>query len=131
EDGQEIVSSHERQGSCVAHYTDEVDEGRHHAPEDDHQNREVLVHSFEQAVKGQGEEDQNDRAEQVADDAETEEPFVSGDVAGGGGRVAMHEQLAGNVHEADGAGEDEEQVPEAGDSPGVAGWAHESPLAGV
>jgi hypothetical protein len=33
----------------------------------------------------------------------------------------MHEQLAGNVDEADGAGEDEEQVPEAGDSPWVAG----------
>src|SRR5258708_29397669 len=129
--GQKIVSAHERQGSSVAHYTDEVDEGRHHAAEDDHQHSEVLVHSFEQAVKGQREEDQNDRAEQVADDAETEEPLVSGDVAGRGGRVAMHEQLAGNVDEADGAGEDEEQVPEVGDSPRGAGLGHVSSLAGV
>jgi hypothetical protein len=33
----------------------------------------------------------------------------------------MHEQLAGNVDEADRAGEDEEQVEESGDSPWVAG----------
>src|SRR5260370_1347090 len=120
--GQEIVSAHERQGSGVAHYTDEVDEGRHHAPEDDHQHREVLVHSLEQAVKGQGEKDQDDRAEQVADDAETEEPFVSGDVAGRGGRVAMHEQLVGNVDEGEDAAVVKDEVPESGEAPGVDGW---------
>jgi hypothetical protein len=121
EDGEEIGAAHERQGSGVVHHTDEVDEGGHHAAEDDHQHSEVLVHSFEQAVEGQGEEDQDDRAGQLADDAKTEEPLVRGDVAGRGGGVAMDEQLAGNVDEAEGAAENEEQVPEFGDSAWVAG----------
>lgn len=60
--------------------------------------------------------------EQVADDAETEERFVRGDVVGRRGRVALHEQSAGNVEDADRAGDGEEQVQESGDSPGVAGW---------
>lgn len=49
---------------------------------------------------------------------------MSGDVAGGGGGVAMHEELAGNVNEAEGATEDDEQIPESGDSAGVAGRGH-------
>ena len=37
-------------------------------------------------------------------------------VVGRRGRVALHEQLAGNIHDADGAGDCEEQVQESGDS---------------
>jgi len=82
---------------------------------------EVLVHCLEQPVKGQDEEDQDHRADQVAHDAETEERLVSGDVAGRRGRVAIHEQFAGNIDEAQWGEDAKEQVPESGDSPGVAG----------
>jgi hypothetical protein len=40
---------------------------------------------------------QNDRANQVANDAETEEPLVSGDVVDRRGHVPSNEQFAGNV----------------------------------
>jgi hypothetical protein len=49
-------------------------------PESHHQYSEVLVHSPEQPAEGQHPEDQNHPADKVADDAETAEPVVSGDV---------------------------------------------------
>ena len=40
-----------------------------------------------------------------------------GDVVGGRGRVPNHDQSAGNIDEAEGGEDDEEQVQEPGDSP--------------
>src|ERR1700694_3075958 len=88
------------------------------------QHRQVLVHSLEQPVESQHEEDQDGPAEQVGDDAEAEEQLVSGDVVGRRRRVPMHEQLAGNIDEAQWSGDYEEQVQESGDSPWVVGRAH-------
>jgi hypothetical protein len=122
--GQEIGSAHHRQGSPVAHHADEVDHGRHHAPEDRHLHGEVLVHFLEQPVKSQYEEDQDHGADQVGCDAEAEEQLVSGDVVDSGGRVPGDKQLVGNVDQAQRAEDGEGQVPNPGDSPGVAGRAH-------
>ena len=58
-------------------------------------------------------------AEQVGDYAETEEQLVSGDVVGRRGRVPTHEQSAGNIDEAEGREDDEEEIQESGDSPWV------------
>src|SRR5258708_19834227 len=76
EDGEEVGSAHEREGGCVADYADEVDEGGHDAAEDDDQYCEVLVHTSEQPVKGQREEDQDEGAGEIADDAEAQEPLL-------------------------------------------------------
>ena len=43
------------------------------------------------------------------------------DVVHRSSRVLMHEQFVGNVDKAKRANKDEQQVPESGDSPGVAG----------
>src|SRR5438093_1043354 len=99
-------------------------------PQDHHQHRQVLVHSLEQPVKSQREEDHDDPGDQVADDAETEESLMRDDVVGRRGRVPAHEQSVGNVHEAEGGDDGEEQVDESGDSPGVAGRAHVPSLCG-
>src|SRR6185436_17128204 len=61
---------------------------------------------------------------QVADHPETEEPLVSGDVADRRGRVLRHKQLAGNIDKPQWADDDEEQVPESGDSPWIGCRAH-------
>ena len=76
-------------------------------PQDHHQHSEVLVHSLEQPVQSQRDEDQEGAAEQVSDDTETEERLVCGDVGGRRRRVPMHEQFAGNIHEAQGADDHE------------------------
>ena len=86
---------------------------------------------MEQPVKSQHEEDQDGPAEQVGDDAETEEQLVSGDVVGRRGRVATHDQSAGNIDEAEGGEDDQEQVQESGDSPWVVGRAHVPSLEGA
>src|SRR5437867_6209864 len=67
--GQEIGAAHEYQGSSVVQHDEEVDGGWHHTTQDHHQRRVVLVHSLEQPVKSQREEDTDSPAEQVADDA--------------------------------------------------------------
>ena len=121
---QEFAPAHDHQGGSVAHDTHEADKGRHHAPEDHHQHGEVLIHPLEQPVKRQHEEDQDHPAGQVAHDAETKEPLVSGDVVDRRGRVPGHEQLAGNVHETQGADDAEEQVPGSGHSPWIADRSH-------
>jgi hypothetical protein len=106
--GQEIGAAHEDQGSSVVQHDEEVDGGWQHTSQDHHQHSVVLVHSLEQPVKSQHDEDQDGPAEQVADDAKTEERLVCGDVVGGRRRrVPMYEQFAGNIHEADGAGDHE------------------------
>ena len=125
---QETGTPHDHESAGVAHDVHEVDDGRHHAAEDDDQHGKILVHSLEQPVKRQHEENQDNPGTQVADHAEAEEPLVSGDVLGGRGRVLMHEQLAGNVYKAQGADNGEEQVPKPGDSPRVARCAHGSLL---
>src|SRR5437868_6288729 len=101
--GQEIGSAYERENAGVADYPDEVNEGGHDAPEDHHQYCEVLVHSLEQTVEGQREDDQDQSADEVGDDAEAEEPLMSGDVVCSRGGVSMHEEFSGDVHEAHGA----------------------------
>src|SRR2546425_5865533 len=80
--GQEIGAAHEHQGSSIVQHVEEVDGGWHQTPENYHQHSVVLVHSLEQSVKSQHEEDQDRPTEQVADDAETEEQLVRGDVVG-------------------------------------------------
>jgi hypothetical protein len=97
---------------------DEVDDARHHAAEDHHQHRLGLVHSLEQAEKGQHQEDQHDRAKELADDAETEQEFVVDDIGGRGRGVPGHEQGVGNINEADGAEEGQQQIDQTCD-PGV------------
>ena len=124
EDGQKRGSAHERQGRAVAHDADEVDDCRHYAAENHDQHCEVVVHPLEQPVEGEDEEDQDDRAHQVAEHPETKEPLVSGDVAGRRRRVPAHEQLGGDVNEAERAAEDQEQIPEPGHSPWIAGRRH-------
>ena len=59
-----------------------------------------------------------------ANDAETEERLVSGDVAGRGGRVAVHEEFVGDVDEAQRAEQNKEQIPESNHSSWIAGPAH-------
>jgi hypothetical protein len=49
---------------------------------------------------------------------------VRSDVVDRSGRVPGHEQLVGNIDEAQWTDKDKEQVPESGDSPRVAGCAH-------
>src|SRR5260370_14640135 len=119
--GQEIGAAHELQGSSVVQHVEEVDGSWQQTSEDHHQHSEVLIHALEQPVKSQHEEDEDGPTEQVADDAETEEQVVSGDVVGRRGRVPSHEQMAGNIDEAQGGEDDEEQVEESGDSPWVVG----------
>src|SRR6185437_3181267 len=102
----------------------EVDEGGHHAAYDHEQHRELLVDPFEQPVKREHEEDQDHGAEQIAQHAEPEEPLVRGDVAGRGGRVAVHEEFVGDVDEAQRAAQYKEQVPESNHSSWIAGPAH-------
>ena len=115
---------HHHQGAEVAYHAGEEEESGHDAAEDDHQRGEVVVNSFKQAVKGEGKQDEDDRADQVGSDAQAEEPLVGGDVGGGCGCISRHEELAGNVNEAKRAKDDEEQIPESGDSSGVSCWAH-------
>src|SRR4029077_8153950 len=119
--GQEIGAPDDHESAGVAHHSNKVDEGWHHAPEDYHQHSEVLVDFLKQPVKGQHEENQDDPAKQVANDAGTEEPLVSGDVVDRRGRVPGYEQFVGNIHKAQWADDAEEQVPESSDSPRVAG----------
>src|SRR6266852_2233670 len=118
--GEEIGATHEQEGSDVVQRVEEVDWRHHQTPQDHHQSSEVLVHSLEQPVQSQGEEDSHGCGEEIADDAETEEPLVGGDVAGRRGRVPMNEKFAGNIDEAHWPDNTEEQVPESGDSPWVA-----------
>src|SRR5882762_7331950 len=102
--GQEIGAAREHEGSRVVQHVEEVDGGWQHTTQDHHQHGEVLVHSLEQPVKSQHEKNQDDAAEQVADDAKTEEQLVRGDVVGRRGRVPTHEQLAWNIDEANRGG---------------------------
>ena len=44
---------------------------------------------------------------------------MSGDVAGRRGRIAIQEQFAGNVDEAQWGEDAKQQIPESGNSPGV------------
>ena len=129
--GQEIGAAREHQGSSIIQHVEEVDGGWQHTTEDHHQRGEALVHSLKQSIEGQRHENHDAPDEQVADNAETEERLMRGDVVGRRARVALHEQLAGNVEDADRAGDGEEQVQESGDSPGVAGRAHVPSLTGV
>ena len=108
EHGQEIGAAHEQQGSSVVHCVEEVDRGDRQPAQDHHQRSEALVHSLEQPVKSQDHKDRHGPGEQVAHDAETEQQLVRGDVIGRCGRVPMHEQGAGNIEEAHGAGDREE-----------------------
>src|SRR5260370_1283922 len=112
------------EGGSVGEYAGEVDGGGREGGEDDVQYCEVLVHTCEQPVKGQREEDQDEGEGEIADDAEAEEPLVGGDVACGRGCVPVHEQFSGDVHQAQRADEAKEEVPEAGDFAWVAGGAH-------
>jgi hypothetical protein len=124
EDGQESGSAHDQQRAQVAHHADKEEERRHDAPKDHDEHGEVPVHSREQPVKGQSEEDQDDRAGQVGDDAQTEERLVCRDVVDRGSRVVIHEQLVGDIDEAQGVEEDQEQIPEPGDSSRVLECPH-------
>src|SRR5437660_7771026 len=129
EDGQEVgvagaPGPGDHEGAGVAHHVHEVDEGGHHAAHDHEQDRELLVDAFEQPVKREYEEDQDHGAEQIAQHAESEEPLVRGDVAGRGGRVAVHEEFVGDVDEAQRAAQYAEQVPEANRPSWIAGRAH-------
>jgi hypothetical protein len=56
------------------------------------------------------EEDTNDSGEQVADDAETEERLVRGDVVGRRGRVFTHKQSARNIDAAEDGDAKEQEV---------------------
>src|SRR5690242_12489403 len=83
----------------------------------------MLVDSREQSVEGQHKDHQQHCPNQFADHPETKEPFVSGNVVDGGDRVVVLDKLVGDVDEAEGANQNEQQVPKAGDSPGVR-WTH-------
>jgi hypothetical protein len=63
--GWEIGAAHDHEGVAVARDINEVEEGRHHTAEGHHQHGEVLVHSAEQPVKGQHENNQDERTNQV------------------------------------------------------------------
>src|SRR5712691_10399345 len=63
------------------------------------------VHTAEQTVESHDYKDENDRRDQVSDDAETEKRLVSQDVAGGRGGVPAHEQSAGNIDQVEGGGD--------------------------
>jgi hypothetical protein len=78
-----------------------------------------VVHPLEQPVKSQSKENQANRANQVTDDTETEEPLVSRDIVGGRGRVPVHEQLVGYVNQAEWADQNEQQVPDPATLPGL------------
>src|SRR5271163_4578708 len=84
-----VASAHDHQGASVAYHPNKIDQGRHHTPEDHHQHCKILVHVLKQAVKSHHHENQDHPAEQVAHDAETEEPFVSSDILDCGGCVAV------------------------------------------
>jgi hypothetical protein len=116
---QEIGAVNERQGGGVVEHVAEVDGGWHQTAQDYHQHREVVIYFLKQEVKSKRDENHDGPNEQVAGDAETEECLVGGDVVGRCGGVAMNEQLARNIDEADRAGEGEEQVEESRDSPGL------------
>jgi len=95
EDRQEIGAANEQQRSSVVDRVEEVDGGHHQAPEDHHQPRQSLIHSFEQPIKSEREKDAHGRCEQIADDAEAKEHLVRGDVVGRLGRVPSYNSLLG------------------------------------
>src|SRR5207249_4337046 len=101
---QKIGAARERQGGRVVQHVEEVDRGWQHTTQDHHQHSQVLVHSLEQPVKGQGYKDHHSPGEQVAGDAEPKERLVCGDVVGRRCRVTVYEQLAGNIDQAEGGG---------------------------
>src|SRR3989442_4360801 len=83
-----------------------------------------MVEHFEQPVKREHEEDEDDGTDQVAQHADSEEPLVRSDVAGRGGRVALHEKFVGDVDETQRAEQNKEQIPVSNHSSGIAGRAH-------
>lgn len=86
--------------------------------ENRHQNGQRLVDVPEQSVERQRKKNQDDAAEKVAEDSESEQCFVREDVVGGGGGVARNEELAGNDEEAQ-RGRDGEQEIEDPRNPGI------------
>ena len=93
--GEEIGATREQEGSDVVQRVEEVDWRHHQTPQDHHESSEVLVHSLEQPVQSQREEDSHGCGEEITDDAETEERLMRGDVVGRRGRVPLYEQLLG------------------------------------
>src|SRR5437667_6974455 len=69
EHGEEIGATHEQEGSDVVQRVEEVDWRHHQTPQDHHQSSEVRVHSLQQPVQSQREEDSHGPSEQVAEDA--------------------------------------------------------------
>src|ERR1700730_13255165 len=69
--------------------------------EADHQPGPGLVHTAEQAIKSHAETDENDRREQISDNAEMEKCFVSQNIICGRRGIPAHDQLGGNIYEAE------------------------------
>ena len=61
-----------------------------------------LVHPAEQAVESHDQEDEDDRGDQVSNDAETEKHLVSQDVFSRRGGVPCDDESAWNIDEAEG-----------------------------
>ena len=59
------------------------------------------VHTAEKTVESHHDKDENDCGDQVSNDAETEKCLVSQDVVGGRRSVPLHDELPGNIDEAE------------------------------
>src|SRR6266852_5132388 len=102
--GKEIRAAEEGEGGDVAQHIHKPDGGGDQN-QGHHQRSMRHVHAAEQTVESQDQEDENDRGDQVSDDAETEKRLVSQDVVGGRGGVPPHDQSAGNIDQAEGGGD--------------------------
>jgi hypothetical protein len=62
-----------------------------------------MVDPLEQIVQSQGHEDKKDLGDELARDTEAKQPLGGRDAVGRRRRVSVHDQLAGNVQEAEDA----------------------------
>ena len=96
EDGEKIGSADEDESSDGIDFVEKYDRDRDD-DQGDHERSVAPVDSFEQVVQCEGHEDETGHADELSGDAEAEERFVGGDVSGGGRRVAVDEEFAGNI----------------------------------
>lgn len=124
EDGEEPCPAHDAQSTQIDGAASEVERGGQNAAEEDNEDGEGWIHGCEQTIEGKGEEDEDEGGEEITRDAQTEELLMGSDVVGRGLRVSCDEELCGDVDQAYRAKDDQQKVPETGDSSWIANRGH-------
>jgi hypothetical protein len=93
-------------------------EGDRDACDDQGQERPGLVpvHRCEQPIKSQSREQETDLADEVADDAEPEQPCIGQHIRSCHGRVSRYEYLPVDSQRAEESANSQEQIPQSRDS---------------